>query len=101
MSEEKYERVEIGKYIVADPHICHGQPTFRGTRVIVHLVVKGFSTGETIDKLAEGYRIPREAVVEALDLAAEAVLEKYEVPHPEPLPMEELLKLDPTDPRIS
>jgi uncharacterized protein (DUF433 family) len=22
----------IGRYVVADPAICHGQPTFRGTR---------------------------------------------------------------------
>jgi hypothetical protein len=25
----------IGRYIVADPEICHGQPTFRGTRILV------------------------------------------------------------------
>ena len=25
----------MGRYIVADPRICHGKPTFRGTRVFV------------------------------------------------------------------
>ena len=25
----------VGRYIVADPAICHGQPTFRGTRILV------------------------------------------------------------------
>ncbi|MBM3879537.1 MAG: DUF433 domain-containing protein [Verrucomicrobia bacterium] len=25
----------IGRYIVRDPRICHGQPTFRGTRILV------------------------------------------------------------------
>ena len=24
------ERVELGRHIVADPLICHGQPTFKG-----------------------------------------------------------------------
>ena len=25
----------LGRYIVADPYICHGKPTFRGTRILV------------------------------------------------------------------
>jgi len=25
----------IGRYVIADPAICHGQPTFRGTRILV------------------------------------------------------------------
>jgi uncharacterized protein (DUF433 family) len=25
----------LGRYIVTDPQICHGQPTFRGTRIMV------------------------------------------------------------------
>ena len=25
----------LGRYIVTDPNICHGQPTFRGTRIFV------------------------------------------------------------------
>jgi uncharacterized protein (DUF433 family) len=29
------QRVELGRYIVADPAICHGKPTFKGTRVFV------------------------------------------------------------------
>lgn len=95
MSEETYQGVEIGKYIVADPHICHGKPTVRGTRVLVHRVLKRFRRGETLDEIAAAYRIPREAVVEGLYLGAEALLEKYSVPYPEPLPMEELLKLPP------
>jgi uncharacterized protein (DUF433 family) len=91
----QYRRVEIGKYIVADPSVSHGQPMFRGTRVLVHRVIKSFRRGDTIDEVAADYKIPCEAVLEALYLAAEALLEKYDVPYPEPLPMEELLKLPP------
>ena len=25
----------VGRYIIADPRICHGEPTFRGTRILV------------------------------------------------------------------
>jgi uncharacterized protein (DUF433 family) len=25
----------LGRYVVADPSICHGAPTFRGTRILV------------------------------------------------------------------
>ena len=28
----KSHRIELGRYIVADPRICGGQPTFKGTR---------------------------------------------------------------------
>ena len=93
--DEKYPRVKIGKYLVADPYICHGHPTVRGTRVLVHIVTEEFSTGETLDEVAADYKISREAVIEGLSLAAEALLEKYSVPYPEPLPMDELLKLNP------
>ena len=31
--------VELGKYIVADPRICHGKPTFNGSRVMVWQVL--------------------------------------------------------------
>ena len=99
--KEKYKRVEISKHIVADPFICHGKPTARGTRVLVHICLRSFSRGEPVDELAADYNIPPEAVIEGLHLAAEALLENYAVPYPEPAPMDERLKLNPTDSRIS
>jgi uncharacterized protein (DUF433 family) len=94
MPDETYKQIEIGKYIVADPHICRGKPTFRGTQVMVHPVLQGFERGETIYSLALNYKIPPEAVVEALYLAAKTLLEKYKVPFPEPIvPTEELVKM--------
>jgi hypothetical protein len=32
--------VELGEYIVADPKVCHGKVTFRGTRVFVSDVLE-------------------------------------------------------------
>jgi uncharacterized protein (DUF433 family) len=35
-AEGKTERrMELGDFIVADPEICHGKPTFKGTRIPV------------------------------------------------------------------
>jgi hypothetical protein len=33
MIDKKKETKFIGRYIVTDPNICHGKPTFRGTRI--------------------------------------------------------------------
>lgn len=34
------KKVIINKYIVADPQICHGKPTFKGTRMMVWQVLE-------------------------------------------------------------
>ena len=33
-------RIKINKYIIADSEICHGKPTFKGTRVMVWQVLE-------------------------------------------------------------
>jgi uncharacterized protein (DUF433 family) len=35
----KGKRIELGQYIVADPEICHGKLTFKGTRIFVRDVL--------------------------------------------------------------
>ncbi len=35
----------MGHYIVTDPAICHGQPTFRGTRIMVRQVLDMVASG--------------------------------------------------------
>ncbi|MDZ7361783.1 MAG: DUF433 domain-containing protein [candidate division KSB1 bacterium] len=49
------KRKLLGRYIVADPNICHGKPTFRGTRIMVWQVLDQLANGmswDTIVKLA-------------------------------------------------
>ena len=66
----------VGRYIVADPRICHGKPTFRGTRIFVADVLEQVAEGlawETIR--AEWDNAITEAVIaEAVQLAAQALL---------------------------
>jgi len=67
----------LGRYIVADPKVCHGKPTFRGTRIMVWQVLEQISSGmawETIIEEWEG-RITQEAIAEAVKLAERAFLD--------------------------
>jgi uncharacterized protein (DUF433 family) len=70
--------VEVGKHLIVDPRVCHGQLTFKGTRVPVETVLYFLSTGRTIEQLLEDWpQLKREAVVEAILLAREALVERY------------------------
>ena len=40
---------EFGKHIVADPRICHGQWTFRGTRIMVRNILGMVAGGYAIE----------------------------------------------------
>ena len=72
------KRIEIGRYLVSDPEVCHGQLTFKGTRVLVETVLSYLAAGRTVEwVLAEWPRLSREAVQEALQLATAALLERY------------------------
>jgi hypothetical protein len=43
------ERTELGRYIVADPEICHGKPTFKGTRIMAWQVLDDVAYGRSWD----------------------------------------------------
>ena len=45
----------INKYIVADPEICHGKPTFKGTRVMVWQILEMLAAGETVQDILEDF----------------------------------------------
>ncbi len=76
------KRVELGKYIVADPEICHGQLTFKGTRVMVKDVLYLVAKGKSWDWISDGYHgLSQEAIAEAVKLASESLIEKVENQH--------------------
>ena len=66
----------IGRYIVADPKICHGKPTFRGTRIMVADVLDQVAEGLAWESIIEGWHnsISKEAIAEALQLARQSFL---------------------------
>jgi hypothetical protein len=81
-------RVELGRYIVADPEICHGKPTIKGTRIMVWQVLEDVADGRSWDFICNrrwGGRIPAGAVAEAVRLAREALLTLYDHPNHGPV----------------
>jgi uncharacterized protein (DUF433 family) len=64
----------IGRFIVADPAICHGQPTFRGTRILVSDVLEQVAMGIAWETIVEEWRgnVSFEAISEAVRLASQA-----------------------------
>lgn len=73
------KKVEINKYIVADPGICHGKPTFKGTRIMVWQILEMLASSETVEEILENYpSLNRNHIKAALEFAAErAGKEKY------------------------
>jgi len=71
-------RIEVGEYLVVDPEVCHGQLTFRGTRVPVESVLTFLAMGYTMDDaLQEWPYIERAAINEALIFASNLIVERY------------------------
>ena len=67
----------IGRFIVADPKICHGNLTFAGTRILVmdvlDLVASGMPWNEIIRQCHGS--ISKEAIAEAVRNAGRAFIE--------------------------
>ena len=69
--ETTRRRIELGRHIVADPEICRGQPTFRGTRIMVWIVLEQLDRGLTWDEILREWpgKFPRAAIAEAIAIA--------------------------------
>ena len=66
----------MGRYIVTDPNICHGKPTFRGTRVLVGDVLDQVANGMAWETIVDQWNdsISKDAIREAVQLASHALL---------------------------
>ncbi|HTV43574.1 MAG TPA: DUF433 domain-containing protein [Candidatus Sulfotelmatobacter sp.] len=85
MKNGKHGRIELGEYIVADPGICHGKPTFKGTRIMVWQVLDELAHGMSPQQIVKawGGRVSREAVAESVQLARHSLLkDSGELRHP-------------------
>jgi uncharacterized protein (DUF433 family) len=71
-------RKEFGQYIVADPEICGGELTFRGTRIFVKDVLEMVAEGMPWEEITKTWygRVSHEAIAEAVALANAALSEK-------------------------
>ncbi|MDI6891230.1 MAG: DUF433 domain-containing protein [Thermodesulfovibrionales bacterium] len=66
----------VGRYIVTDPKICHGQPVFRGTRILVADVLEQVASGMAFEAIIEEWRgaLTKDAIAEAVKLASKALV---------------------------
>ena len=66
----------IGRYLVADPRICHGKVTIKGTRVMAWQIFEALARGEPAASIAANYRgVSEAAVAECVKVARRALLD--------------------------
>jgi uncharacterized protein (DUF433 family) len=63
--------------ITVDPTICHGKACFRGTRILVSVVLDNLAAGGSAAEIHEAYpSLPPEAVQAAIAYAADLARER-------------------------
>jgi uncharacterized protein (DUF433 family) len=69
------------QYVVSDPSICGGQPTIRGTRVTLRVVLGALAAGKTPEEVMRHYpSLTEEAVRAVIAFAAASAEEDLPVP---------------------
>jgi uncharacterized protein (DUF433 family) len=76
----------IARYITVDPNICHGQPCFKGTRIMAYLVLEMLEAGETPeDIIKKAYpKLTKKHIQAALHYAAEVIKTGELLPYAQP-----------------
>ena len=65
-------RVKISKHIVIDTEICHGKPTFKGTRIMVWQVLEMLESEASIKEILKAFpSLSEEHIKAALHYAAD------------------------------
>jgi uncharacterized protein (DUF433 family) len=74
----------LGDFIVMHPGICHGQPTYTGSRVMVWQVLQGIEHQETWDMMEEDWpgTVTKPAIAESVRLALSFFLAGAQVADP-------------------
>ncbi len=64
-------------YIIVDPGICHGKACFKGTRIMVSVILDNLAAGLSLDEILSSYpSLKREAIQAAMTYAAELARER-------------------------
>ena len=79
------KKVIINKYIVADPQICHGKPTFKGTRIMVWQILSMLSAGMSEKEIIEDFpSLTSKHIKAALEYASSLTKEGYVILNTQP-----------------
>ena len=61
-------------FIISDPTVMMGKPVIAGTRITVELILEKLASGDSVEQvLAAHPRLTKEAVLAAIDFAAQAL----------------------------
>ena len=72
--QERLDRITI------NPNICLGQPTIRGTRITISVILKMLAGGKTVSDVLEAYpELEEDDVRQAMKLAAWVVSDQIRV----------------------
>ena len=68
---------DMESVVVRNPEIMSGEPTFRGTRVLVRTLFDCIEAGHSLERFLEGFpTVDREMAMQALEEAKESLLGK-------------------------
>ena len=81
-----FDMKRIMDRISVDPHVCHGQPCIKGTRIMVYLVLELLEAGIGQDTIIQDYypQIDRQDVEACLHYAAALIRNAEYVPFERP-----------------
>ena len=64
-------------YIIVDPTVCHGKACFKGTRIMVSVILDNLAAGLSYDEILRSYpSLNVEAIQAAIAYAAELTRER-------------------------
>ena len=64
--------------VVRDPAVMSGEPTFRGTRVLVRTLFDYIEAGHSLERFLEGFpTVRREMAMQAIEEAKESLLANH------------------------
>ena len=70
------ETKTLGRYIVANPAVCHGEPTVHGTRIMVADVLEQVESGMALEAIIEEWyeALTRGAIAEVVRMSRDAMV---------------------------
>ena len=69
--------MNLEDYISVHPNICHGKPCFKGTRIMVYLVLEMLESGASSEEIRQAYPdLSAEHIKAALHYAARVLEER-------------------------
>lgn len=85
ISRRKKNHLKKEKLITVDKNICHGQPCFSGTRIMIYLVLELLEAGISIKDIVSKYypQITEEHVKAAIGFSSKLIKDQKFIPFEE------------------